>query len=153
MNPSDQLGSAAGPIVGERLKQLRKTQGIGYAELSRKLAQVGCAIAELGLRKIENGERKVSVDDLLALAYALDVAPVTLLVPDVDAGDIVEGTGLTAAKLWAWVRAEEPFGAAPGDRGGRARLAFLARSQPGWVLDEYAKAVEAVQAAREPRGE
>jgi hypothetical protein len=37
-------------------------------------------IPELGLRRVELGERRVDYDDLLALAYVLQIAPVDLMV-------------------------------------------------------------------------
>lgn len=52
-----------------------------YAELSRKLAEMGREIPPLGLRRIETGERRVDVDDLVALALALDLSPLALLLP------------------------------------------------------------------------
>jgi hypothetical protein len=48
--------------------------------LSRKLEEAGRAIRELGLRRIEDEDGR-DVDDLMALAGALDVSPITLLMP------------------------------------------------------------------------
>ena len=47
---------------------LRERTNLGYAQLSRKLKEAGRAIPELGLRRIEDGDRRVDVDDLAALA-------------------------------------------------------------------------------------
>ena len=49
---------------------LRERQNLTYAQLSRKLKAAGRAIPELGLRRIEGGDRRVDVDDLMALAAA-----------------------------------------------------------------------------------
>ena len=63
------------------MRKFREARNLGYAELSRRLAELGREIPSLGLRRIEAGERRVDVDDLVALALALDVAPVALLFP------------------------------------------------------------------------
>jgi Helix-turn-helix len=60
--------------------------------------------------EIERGARRVDVDDLMALAAALNVSPATLLMPDttreewetaVDATGLPEGA--TAQQLWEWL--------------------------------------------------
>jgi hypothetical protein len=62
---------------------LRETQNLGYTKLASILEEMGRPIPELGLRRIESGDRRVDVDDLMALAMALGVSPVTLLMPGV----------------------------------------------------------------------
>lgn len=47
--------------------------------MSAELAEVDHPIHRTGLHKIETGDRRVSVDDLVALALALDVTPGELL--------------------------------------------------------------------------
>jgi hypothetical protein len=74
-----------GPIGLAVARNVRRFRGdTSYAELSRKLAERGRPIPPLGLRHLEAGTRQVSVDELVALAMALDVAPLTLLLPDPD---------------------------------------------------------------------
>jgi hypothetical protein len=70
----------AGQVLAGNIRRIREAQRIGYMELSRLLADVGRPIPELGLRRIEKGERRVDFDDLLALAYVLKVCPVDLMV-------------------------------------------------------------------------
>ena len=70
-----------GEHVAHTVRKFREARNLGYAELSRRLATVGRKIPPLALRRIEAGERRVDVDDLVALALALDVAPVALLLP------------------------------------------------------------------------
>ena len=62
----------------------RTVAGITYVELSRRLADLGRSIPELGLRRLEAGKRRVDVDELVALAFALDVAVDSLLGPNRD---------------------------------------------------------------------
>ncbi|WP_201408327.1 helix-turn-helix domain-containing protein [Mycobacterium paraintracellulare] len=70
-----------GETVRENVIALRERKNLSYAQLSRKLKAAGRAIPELGLRRIEDGERRVDVDDLMALAEALEVWPIALLMP------------------------------------------------------------------------
>ncbi|WP_199286723.1 helix-turn-helix domain-containing protein [Nocardioides houyundeii] len=63
------------------IEHFRLELGLSYAEVSRELARRGHKIPPLGLRRIEAGERRVDVDDLVALALVLDVNPSALLFP------------------------------------------------------------------------
>ncbi|MFF3660058.1 helix-turn-helix domain-containing protein [Streptomyces olivochromogenes] len=76
----------AGEVLAANLKRLREEQRLTYVELSARLTETGRPIPVLGLRRIERGERRVDVDDLLALALVLSTHPVDLLVPG-DAAD------------------------------------------------------------------
>jgi hypothetical protein len=72
-----------GPFGLAVARNVRRFRGDhSYAELSRRLKQVGRPIPPLGLRHLEAGSRRVDVDDLVALAIALDVPALTLLMPD-----------------------------------------------------------------------
>jgi 8-oxo-dGTP diphosphatase len=69
------------------LEHLRRIRGFTYREVSDRLAQIGRPIPTLGLSRIEKGNRRVDVDDLIALAVVLECSPVDLLQPrssDVD---------------------------------------------------------------------
>lgn len=70
-----------GETVRTNVRRLRDLQNFGYADLERKLEDLGRVIPALGLRRIEAGERRVDADDLAALALALGVSPITLLMP------------------------------------------------------------------------
>ncbi len=94
-----------GPIgvnVNHAVQRFRDKRRLGYAELSRKLAELGREIPPLGLRRIESGERRVDVDDLVALALALDVSVLALLLPT-DASSLVpHGREWDAETIWSW---------------------------------------------------
>lgn len=70
-----------GDQVARQLKRLRETRRLPYTELSDRLTALGYPIPVLGLRRIERGERRVDVDELAALALALNVPPLALLFP------------------------------------------------------------------------
>lgn len=126
--------------------------GMQYKELSERLGDLGNPIPPLGLRRIENGERRVTVDDLCALAVALDVSPLTLLLPaDGSRYAASRLTGVTGREVshntqWLWGLGEEPLelpklGMGPDAE--REKALFRARSRPevdqrstvvaGWV--------------------
>ncbi len=83
---------------------------MNYKQLSERLqSKANWSINAVGIRRIESGERRVTPDDLVALAVALDVSPATLLMPpNVDMADPVRVTGLAdpaaAIGVWEWLR-------------------------------------------------
>ena len=70
-----------GAAVAANIELLRKSQNLSYAELSRRLTELGRPIASLGLTRIRDLQRRVDVDDFVALALALRVSPIDLLLP------------------------------------------------------------------------
>lgn len=104
--------SSTGSQVAENVKRLRG--GGTYKELSKDLANLGREITVLGLRRIESGERKVDVDDLMALAIVFGVSPLTLLLPP--GGSVELTTKITGMNreisqnvAWLWARGDEPL--------------------------------------------
>jgi transcriptional regulator with XRE-family HTH domain len=105
----------AGPSsvrVAANLRHIRQQRGLSYAELARRLVALGHPILDTGLMKIEKGERRVDVDDLVALALALGITPNRLIMPDVDLPGITTEYMLTPAvkgrpvELWQWAQGE-----------------------------------------------
>lgn len=139
-----------GETVADNVKRLRDSQGLAYTELAARLEQIGRVIPTLGLRKIESYERRVDADDLVALAAALGVSPVTLLMPAGVAADNVTtvcGADFTAATLWEWLIAEWPF---PG-RSGLAE--FFARALPPWKLAVVERRITSRHDGQLPHGD
>lgn len=85
MNASDTPATAAslpaGRRVGQMVRQLRHRHGIDLRELSARLAEVGHPIGLGQLSKLELGQRRIDVDDLLALAVVFNTSPNSLLFP------------------------------------------------------------------------
>lgn len=107
----NELGTT-GTTVAANVKRLREDQNLTYAELSRRLEAIGRPIPVLGLSRVENGTRRVDVDDLMALAVVLGVSPSALLMPG--AGDRnVDATGISepvpAQRLWNWALGLDPL--------------------------------------------
>jgi hypothetical protein len=84
-NPDPDAPTGAGALshnVAQNIRALREARQLSYAELARRLDAAGHPIPVLGLRRIENLQRRVDVDDLAALAHSLDVPePWTLTGP------------------------------------------------------------------------
>jgi transcriptional regulator with XRE-family HTH domain len=125
--------SDLGPIgvnVQNSVKSFREARRLSFAELSRQLADMGRDIPPLGLRRIESGDRKVDVDDLVALALALGVSPLALLLP-VEASSIVaQGDQYDAMRIWEWARGHRALAGDP--------LTFMRDSNPlDWAKLDY----------------
>ncbi|WP_219460207.1 helix-turn-helix domain-containing protein [Nonomuraea rhizosphaerae] len=79
---TDERRTSLGPVgesLRQNIKRIRESQRLTYTELSKKLTTAGRPIAILGLRRIERGQRRVDVDDLVALAAAFGITPSDLL--------------------------------------------------------------------------
>jgi transcriptional regulator with XRE-family HTH domain len=96
--------------VARNLAALRKARGLSLRDLHVRLRDVGRPILPSGLHKIERGDRRVDVDDLVALAIALDVSPNRLLMPATASGSQVRLAPKVKGKertLWAWAAGDE----------------------------------------------
>ncbi len=126
--------------VAKNIEDLRTAQNMNYKQLSERLERVASwSINAVGIRRIESGERRVTPDDLMALAVVLGVSPASLLMPDlatVAQDDLVPITGwqkpITASVVWRWLTAYEPL--IHGTLG-----TFIDRALPSWERAEYAK--------------
>jgi transcriptional regulator with XRE-family HTH domain len=66
--------------VARNVAELRAERGLSVRQLAARLGEVvGHSLAPSAVSKIENGERRVDADDLVALAVALGVTPNRLL--------------------------------------------------------------------------
>lgn len=81
----------AGHNAAANIRRLREGQQLTYVELARRLAALGRPVPVLGLRRIEHGERRVDVDDLVAFAQALHV-PLADLLADAPACHVCQGS-------------------------------------------------------------
>lgn len=131
-----------GVALTHNVRRRREKLGLSYAELSRRLADIGRDIPTLGLRRIEAGTRRVDADDLMALAAALGVSPITLLVPlagGAQASVTTTGAGkLRADRLWDWLRAHNPL-----EDSGQHLAEFWLAAWPEWKYDDMADELQA----------
>ncbi|AXO25203.1 MULTISPECIES: helix-turn-helix domain-containing protein [Mycobacterium avium complex (MAC)] len=148
-----------GRAVAENITRIRTARGLNYTELSKNLMRLHRDITPLAVRRIEEGQRRVDVDDLMAIAAALNVSPAALLMPRATRTDeLVQTTAMaepaTAERVWDWVAGEQPL-VPYGDLSGNDQwVEFAHASWPAWRVREmydqmYQGAVE--EARREGR--
>lgn len=131
--------------VAQNIRRLREKQNITTAELSRRMEARGRPLTPLALRRIEQpvtpdtklkDGRRVDTDDLVTIALALNVSPITLLMPQAESGeDEVKITGadgaVRATDLWDWLQADRPLGVDVW-KDVMANMHFQWLSKPGW---------------------
>lgn len=103
----------SGKTVAENVRRIREQKALTFTEISRSIASRGRSISPLAVRRIEEGQRRVDVDDLIALSAVLGVSPITLLAPNTaTASERIVATAivetLRAEDFWAWLRADLP---------------------------------------------
>ncbi len=104
--------------VQNNLKELRKAAGLTLDQLADRMADVGRPVLPSGLSKIEQGDRRVDVDDLVALAVALGVNVNRLLLSDVAEDEALALTpeiGHPAWAVWQWADGFYPLPTRPAD--------------------------------------
>jgi transcriptional regulator with XRE-family HTH domain len=102
-------------MVAARVREVREHRGMTTAELARRCAELGVpSLTTQALYKLEGQRdpakrppRPVSVDELLALALVLNVAPVHLIVPvdgDQEKYRITPEVQASRARVRTWIR-------------------------------------------------
>lgn len=119
--------------VKANVARVRKGQGLTLRGVSERLTSTDRQLSHNAISEIERGARRVDVDDLVALARALGVSPLTLLQPVATAPDqLVTATGagtVAALDLWQWMRTDMPLGS----EDMMENLEFQLRSKPSWA--------------------
>lgn len=137
-----------GETMRANLRRLREAKNLGYIKLARMLEEIGRPIPELGLRRIESGDRRVDVDDLVALAVVLGVSPASLLLPGMpgaeDPAAMAEvtgiGHGVATGELWYWLKAD--ILRTPPSWASVSRPLFEAYAVPKWEHAQWMKAAD-----------
>ncbi|MBS9532604.1 helix-turn-helix transcriptional regulator [Mycobacterium sp. M1] len=111
----------AGVTVMHNLPRFRGLRRMTMGDLSERLTALGRPMSVPTLSAVENGKRRIDVDDLVHLALALDVSPIALLMPateslDDDIGDTPgapDHSPPRAIDWWQWLRSEHPLWEGP----------------------------------------
>lgn len=102
----------AGQWCRHRLAETRREQGLTVSGLADRCARVGAAhITTNVLWNIESGRRTISLDIVLALSAALDVTPLSLMLPQ-SSDTPVSITSLirpSAGTVAAWISGIKPL--------------------------------------------
>jgi hypothetical protein len=105
--------TSASELLAGRIRELRLGRW-SLNEFAARMRDLGVPLHKTTVTKVENAERRVHLDELLAFAYALDVAPVHLFVPpDLQREDVqvevVPGVAPGPYVLRKWIRGEVPL--------------------------------------------
>lgn len=95
--------------VATNVKAVRDRRGLSQQQLAARLGELGRPMQASAVAKIESGARRVDVDDLAALAVALNVAVARLLVPDGGEDEpvfVVPAFSVPAYSAWDWATGE-----------------------------------------------
>lgn len=98
---------------GKAIRHYRELAGLKHEELARKLTEAGLPMQRTTLVNIEQGLRKsLSVPEILAIGYVLDVPPGMLIAPlglqpKVEA---VSGQEIDTWRALGWISGELKFG-------------------------------------------
>lgn len=79
-----QAGAPASTLsenLARAVAAVRKRRRLHLTEMEERLRNLGTPIPRQGLMKLERAERRVDLDEVVALARVLDVPPLTLLFP------------------------------------------------------------------------
>ena len=126
-------GRSVSEVLARRVEQVRKARGLTQRDVAERLAELGVSMHQTAIAKIENGKRKVTVEDALLLAAALDAPPVTLFLPLADNIDMALGNmTLSSGQMRAWARG---FSQLPG-RDSRPYLTQIPDSEWATLEDE-----------------
>ncbi len=112
------------------MRELRKARSLDLADLSSRLTALGQPISLSALSNIELGQRRVDVDDLVALALALGVAPNRLLLPASATTTTIPLTPTVEAdesSAWRWACGEHSL---PRDDGYTVDSTFAEANRP-----------------------
>lgn len=156
-----------GDRLPSNVRQLRERRGLTVRQLSARLTELGRPILPSGITKIEQGQRRVDADDLVALAVALGVTPNRLLLTGRVADDTVRLTPaveVSQVAAWWWATGEQrlpgphavpddrQFGAEnrPHDPPDTTTLADLRRLEASGALESLRRGVAEARAAGLP---
>jgi transcriptional regulator with XRE-family HTH domain len=90
--------------VAANLHHDRRSAGFDLRTLSERISGTGRTISPSALSKIENGDRRVDVDDLTAFAFSLGTTPAALLAPPAGALTVTGVPDLyIAEEIQGWI--------------------------------------------------
>ena len=148
-----------GPTTAAVAAALTRLQGEGrwqsLRQLSAALAELpggGIKLSHTSIGQIARGERHVTVDELTALATALEVSPLTLLMPFSDGpSEVVELTGAgrrDAGPTLQWLQGTLPLGLEEDWQDEFETEAFRRRALPRWAWQRPEKKEGSLHEAR-----
>ncbi|PND55522.1 hypothetical protein CRM90_22485 [Mycobacterium sp. ENV421] len=93
-------------MVGSAIQAARegnRGRGLRVSPLAERTKELGAPVHRTALPKIESGERDITITELVGLAAALDVPPLSLLFPDVLAEiEVLPGKRMDGLSALGW---------------------------------------------------
>ena len=129
---------SVGEAVAHNVRVVRDRRQLTQQQLAKKLGELGRSMQASTVAKIESGDRRVDVDDLAALAVALNVSPARLLIPDVEEDDdvrVVPAFAVPSWSAWGWATGRHSLSSATDDLrtvGVHERDLKFAEERPVW---------------------
>lgn len=127
-------------VLAARVVELRKRHGWSQAELADRMSSYGLGWGPTTVTKVEKGDRQVSVDEFVALAYVLGVSPAALVTPTAYRAGlaVTPNTTLAGPTVWRWFCGTFPTGAVPyggflSFDEGEARTRFYDEACPDYI--------------------
>jgi transcriptional regulator with XRE-family HTH domain len=112
MATDEVLRGPTGETVRQNVARLRAKRGLSLRALAAKTEESNRPLGHGSINQIEQGRRRVDVDDLMVLSVALGVSPLAILFPQSPKGKRdnkarieVEATGIGTTRLgvlWSW---------------------------------------------------
>jgi transcriptional regulator with XRE-family HTH domain len=136
-----------GARVAQRVRELRQERGLTLADLAAELERFGRPILLTALSKLEKGQRRINVDDLVALALALDVSPNVLLLPKSAKANtdvaLTETHRTDSLSAWKWATRDVPAESGDGaERSFFISYSYADRSWAEWIAWQLEEAGE-----------
>lgn len=118
-----------GRTVARNVARLRNARGLTVIGLAQALRAAGHPMPATGITKIELEQRRVTVEDLVALAVVLNANVSALLLPPTTDGEteIAAAGTVHAEAAWKWADGEQPLVAADDES---TALAFQLHARP-----------------------
>lgn len=87
--------------IGSAVQEQRKRVGMSVPQLAERTRELGYPMHRVAIGKIESGNRlgKLDTSELLVLAKALGVEPLSLLYPDMIDGEVEVTPGVSTASV------------------------------------------------------
>jgi transcriptional regulator with XRE-family HTH domain len=110
-----QAASRPSEVFAEQMRIQRDRRGWTQRQLADRLSKLGLAVHQTKIGKWESGERRITLDEALAISVALDVSPAHLIAGSYsDAGLREPSVALSAAtapvsarQMRMWVRGQQ----------------------------------------------